>query len=311
MYKRQQHPQQGQLLNGPISWKVGCGDKFKFWEDNWTGGDNHLLEKYHRLYTISVQQNQLIQHMGVYKNTGWEWDFKWQRPLFDSEIDQAVSFIQEVEGFRIRPDIGDQWVWEADPSGQYSVKSAYSVLIQDVSKEAPDEEFKELWKLKVPSKVVVFAWRLLKDRLPTRDNLRRKQIELQDYLCPFCRIMEESASHLFFHCSKILPLWWESLSWVNLVGVFPHHPRQHSIQHMHQTHEGLMVTRWKWWWLALTWSIWKHKNSIVFSNNTLNANKMMDEAVFLLWTWLKHLEKGFASHYNQWSSNLREGFRCS
>ena len=102
------------------------------------------------------------------------------------------------------------------------IKSAYSVLIKDVSKEAPDEEFKELWKLKVPSKVAVFAWRLLKDRLPTRDNLRRKQIELQDYLCPFCRIMEESASHLFFHCSKILPLWWESLSWVNLVGVFPH-----------------------------------------------------------------------------------------
>ena len=59
----------------------------------------------------------------------WGRDFKWQRPLFDSEIDQAVSFIQEVEGFRIRPDIGDQWVWEADPSGQYSVKSAYSVLI--------------------------------------------------------------------------------------------------------------------------------------------------------------------------------------
>ena len=55
-----QHPQQGQLLNAPISWKVGRGDKFKFWEDNWTGGDNHLLKKYHRLYTISIQKNQLI-----------------------------------------------------------------------------------------------------------------------------------------------------------------------------------------------------------------------------------------------------------
>ena len=39
-----QHPQQGQLLNAPISWKVGRGDKFKFWEDNWTVGDNCLLE---------------------------------------------------------------------------------------------------------------------------------------------------------------------------------------------------------------------------------------------------------------------------
>ena len=185
------------------------------------------------------------------------------------------------------------------------------MLRQHVSGEAHDEEFKELWKLKVLSKVAVFAWRLLKDRLPTRDNLRRKQIELQDYLCPFCRIMEESIDHLFFHCSKVLPIWRESLSWVNLVGVFPHHLRQHFIQHMYQTYEGMTATRWKWWWLALTWTIWKHKNNIVFSNNTFNANKMMDEAVFLLWTWLKYLEKDFTTHYNQWSSNLRYGFRRS
>ncbi|XP_028189449.1 uncharacterized protein LOC114375786 [Glycine soja] len=79
--------------------------------------------------------------------------------------------------------------------------------------EAQREEFKELWKLKVPSKAVVFAWRLLKDRLPTRDNLRKKQIDLQDYTCPFCRGVEESAAHLFFHCRKIIPVWWESLSW--------------------------------------------------------------------------------------------------
>lgn len=95
------------MLNGSILWKVGCGDKFKFWENNWKRGDNQLLEKYPRLYTISAQQNQLIQHMGVYKDTGWEWDLKWRRPLFDSEIDLAVSFIEEVEGFRIQSHIGD------------------------------------------------------------------------------------------------------------------------------------------------------------------------------------------------------------
>ena len=95
-------------------------------------------------------------------------------------------------------------MWEADPTGQYSVKSTYSVLRQHVPAEAQGEEFKELWKLKVPSKAVVCAWRLLKDKLPTRDNLRKKQIELQDYLCPFCRLMEETAGHLFFHCNKVL-----------------------------------------------------------------------------------------------------------
>jgi len=35
---------------------------------------------------------------------------------------------------------------------------------------------------------------------------------------------------------------------------------------------------------------------------------MIDEASFLLWTWLSNLEKGFAVHFNQWSTNMRQGF---
>ena len=157
----------------------------------------------------------------------------------------------------------------------------------------------------------MFAWRLLKARLPTKDNLRKKQIDLQDYTCPFCRGVEESAAHLFFHCRKIIPVWWESLSWVNLVNVFPFHPRQHFIQHVSYIMEGMVASRWKGWWIALTWIIWKHKNDIVFSNSSFNANRLMEDALFLVWTWMKHLEKDFTTQYNQWSSNLTQGFRCS
>ena len=32
-----QHPHQGQQLNRSTMWKVGCGDKFKFWEDKLCG----------------------------------------------------------------------------------------------------------------------------------------------------------------------------------------------------------------------------------------------------------------------------------
>ena len=171
--------------------------------------------------------------------------------------------------------------------------------------------FKELWKLKVPFKIACFAWRLIKDRLPIRVNLRRRQIKLTNVFCPFCGSSEESASHLFFQCSKILPLWWESWSWGQLVGAFPQQPRQHFLHHIGGLLQGRKANRWKWWWLGLTWTIWKQRNSIIFFNDSFNANKMMDDAIFLLWTWLRHLEKGFDVHYNQWSTNLREGFLSS
>ncbi|KAH1221930.1 putative ribonuclease H protein [Glycine max] len=252
-----QHPQHGVLINNSTLWKVGCGDRFKFWEDAWMGGEESLLARYPRLYRISSQQNQYIQHMGVFRDTGWEWDFRWRRPLFDNEVDMAASFLREVECLRIQAQQGDQWVWKADSSGQYTAKSAYCVLRDELIDGNLDGAFEELWKLKIPSKITVFDWRLIRDRLPTRSNLRRRQIEVDDPRCPFYRSEEESASHLFFHCNRISPVWWESLSWVNLTGAFPKHPRQHFLYHIHGALEGKRASRRKWWWLALTWTIWK------------------------------------------------------
>ena len=199
-------------------------------------------------------------------------------------------------------------MWKVEPSGQYSVKYAYQALTENIAAEDLDGALKELWKLNLPSKIVSFAWRLLKDRLPTRENLQRRQIQVHDPWCPFCRSAEESAGHLFFHCRMILLVWWELLSWVNLVGVFPQNPRQHFLQHIHGTTEDMRVKRWKWWWLALTQTIWKQRNTIIFSNGSFNANRILDDAVFLLWTWLSNLEKDFSIHYNHWSSNISVGF---
>ena len=199
-------------------------------------------------------------------------------------------------------------MWSADQSGQYTARSAYIVMRGDISEETEGGVFQELWKLKLPSKISTFAWRLLKDRLPTRVNLRRRQVEVEDSTCPFCRNMEESAGHLFFQCSRILPVWWESLNWTNIVGVFPLNPKQHFLYHIGGLEGGVRANRWKWWWLALTWTIWKHRNNVIFSNATFDANKVLDDALFLLWTWLRNLEKGFNTHYNHWYSNLSIGF---
>jgi len=66
------HAHLGQQLNKSILWKVGCGDKFKFWEDKWTGGENNLAVKFPRLYTISAQQQHLIQQVRAFSEGGWE-----------------------------------------------------------------------------------------------------------------------------------------------------------------------------------------------------------------------------------------------
>ena len=106
---------------------------------------------------ISSQQNQLIGQLGKHNNSGWEWNFNWRRPLFDSEIELTITFLSEVEGKSIYNQGSDSWEWAADSSDIYSTHSAYSMFWEEASVESTEECFEELWKIKILSKIAVFA----------------------------------------------------------------------------------------------------------------------------------------------------------
>ena len=300
--------QQNRALMRETEWRLGCGDKCRFWEDCWVDNDVPLKLKYPRLYQISSQQQQTIMQMGSFSGAVWEWQLNWRRPLFDNEIAMADDFIGKIAQQEILPHRPDFWWWKPDPGGKFSSKSAYGLLWGDIMESNQEVVFKELWKLKIPPKASVFAWRLIKDRLPTKLNLNRRQVAVSDTMCPFCRSHEEDAAHLFFNCSKILPLWWESLSWIGILTAPPQNPREHFMQHGQQVVGITKSTRWKCWWVAVTWTIWQQRNRIVFQNQGFNGSKVMDDALLLLWSWLKSNEKDFTVHFNQWTTNLSLGF---
>ena len=299
---------QGQLIQKGMKWKVDSGDQIKFWEDKWIGEEDSLAEKYPRLYLISLQQHQVIRSMGMHKDIGWEWNLTWRRPLFENEIDSAVNFLTDIADKAIQQQGIDAWVWSGDPADHYSTQTAYNMLGEEAAAGRQEECFEKLWRIRIPARIVIFAWRLIRDRLPTRQNLRRRQVQLTDMLCPFCRIKEEGASHLFFHCSKIQPIWWDTMSWLHIKGAFPLSPKQHFLQHFGVQLDGVRINKWQYWRLALTWSIWKLRNSIVFSNVTFNANSLFEDATFLLWSWLRSFEKDFTVHFNQWASSFTQSF---
>ncbi|KAH1266503.1 60S ribosomal protein L19-2 [Glycine max] len=79
----------------------------------WGGGPEQNKIAWIKWKTVCQPKKKL----GTYKDIGWEWDFKWRRPLFDNEIDSTVSFLRDVEGKIIQQQGSDDWVWKADPSG--------------------------------------------------------------------------------------------------------------------------------------------------------------------------------------------------
>jgi len=61
-----------------------------------------------------------------------------------------------------------------------------------------------LWHKDVPLKVVLFAWWLFHDRLPTKDNLfRRGALDHNSMECVAGSGSVESSLHLLLHCNFV------------------------------------------------------------------------------------------------------------
>ena len=189
-----------------IKWSMGFGSKVRFWEEGWKDNGILLMVKFPRLYLNSNQKNHYIQQLGSNSGGEWEWSLQW-RLLFEGEIPMVANFLEEIQGLNINAHQQDKWVWLSDPTGLYTVRSAYKLLDRDSRDKNIDGVFHDIWKLKITSKAVFFAWRLLRDRLATKSNLCRRNVDIIDRLCPFCREKEEEEAHLFFSFHKIMPLW--------------------------------------------------------------------------------------------------------
>jgi len=86
----------------------------------------------------------------------------------------------------------DKWtyIWN---SSKFTVKKAYRHLS---GSNVVHQAFNWLWASSCQTKHKVFFWLVLKDRISTRELLRRKNMQLQDYI--FSRICRRTA----YHCIK-------------------------------------------------------------------------------------------------------------
>ena len=212
----------------------------------------------------------------------------------------------DIDAVQIQPSSRDFLLWMADPGGSYSTKSAYNLLKDEGNSVTEDSASKIIWRLKIPPRASSFSWRIFKNRLPTRANLRRRHVELPSYNCPLCDQEEETAGHVMYSCTKTRYLWWESLRWVNRVGPFPIEPKCHFLQFSQWSGKSNVDKRWEAFWIALSMTIRKHRNALVFSNQNFSTEKVMDEALFHTWSWINCMEKDFHTHFNQWSTSLTE-----
>ncbi len=88
----------------------------------------------------------------------------------------------------------DCFRWNYHQNGMFSVRSMYLALITN----AYDERNKYIWKLKMPLKIKIFIWYLLKGVMLSKDNLARRNWN-GSLRCCFC-MKNKSIQNLFMDC---------------------------------------------------------------------------------------------------------------
>jgi len=149
-------------------------------------------------------------------------------------------------------------------------------------------------------KAQLFGSRLLLDKLPTKDKLSVKGVQLQHSLCEFCLDCEESASHLFFSCGMSQKVWKMCDSWIGVSSVHHNQARIH-FQHFHLSSLNTRQnTIWKGMWLAIVGEIWRHKNEVIFKQKKVDTEDIFSLAQVNAWAWLKHKIPSVKFSYSDW-----------
>jgi len=157
----------------------------------------------------------------------------------------------------------------------------------------------EIWNEEVPLKNSIFAWRLLRDRLPTTDNLIKRHIlHLNVHLCVGGCGMIEDAKHLFLSGDFFGKLWYGISHWLGYQLVFPENVSNHlyqfgTVSGSNSKHSALNLI-----WLSCVWVIWLERNARIFHQKEASFNQLLDKIKLQSYWWLKANRPSFVFSYN-------------
>ena len=188
----------------------------------------------------------------------------------------------------------------------YTVCGVYDLL---TSQEQPllHQNLELIWHKKVPQKVYIFAWRLLRDRLPTKENLaNRGIISMEVRLCIAGCGHVEDLNHLFLSCPSSGVLWPLVQAWLGVEGVESQIISDYFLQFIHYT--GGLKSRRSFFhliWLLSVWVLCNDRNDRLFRNKQSSLPQMLDKVKSYSLRWLKtsNVVFSFGSH-NWWSNPL-------
>jgi hypothetical protein len=142
---------------------VGNGSKTSFWKNLWIG-DCPLADKFPVLFDLVFDKD-----ISVNKDLSSNFEaLSFRRRI----VGNLQVLYEDLVGFCINQNLTDQedrMVWRLGSKG-FSVNSLYKKKMND-QVAVP---YRFLWKSKLPYKIKVFIWLVVRNKILTKDNLKKR-----------------------------------------------------------------------------------------------------------------------------------------
>jgi hypothetical protein len=209
--------------------------------------------------------------------------------------------LSKLDGFSLPDSSFDTWVWNLEEGGDIFIVKNVRFFIDSCL--LPTGFRATIWNRNIPKKVNIHVWRLLQDRLPTRDRLSRLGMDVPSSLCPCCDSSLEDSHHLFVNCLMASDLWRSITGWLDIshldftcsaslfdsVGSATLNLKKKCLV------EGIIMAAW--------WVIWRFRNAKVFNRSAPNKSFLFDDVQLFAFDWFVHRRSKYRMSWLDWLFN--------
>ncbi|KAI5325856.1 hypothetical protein L3X38_034930 [Prunus dulcis] len=111
----------------------------------------------------TLYSDTLDCNLASFVRNGW-WDIRKLRAILCEDLVQQV--IYSLVGFNCN--LQDSQIWKPAADGIFTVKSAYELLFAEIG--WVDSYWDNLWKLKIPPELKIFAWLIYQGKVPSNNQ---------------------------------------------------------------------------------------------------------------------------------------------
>lgn len=257
------------VISAGMRWKIGSGNSVNIIGQPWLLDDNNPF------ITSNVQglENRKVSALMAMEYRGW-----------DEEVLRDMFNIRDQQYIRRIPlsvnNNEDEVYWGKETSGQYTVRSAYTLLQEQKNmwrQEDQTSTWRKTWRIKAPSKVLNFVWRALSNCLPTMVMLRQKNVSVNS-LCQICRLGEETVEHILCKCDFANQCWQRIIPQVQCNDDSSIFQWWEKVLEVCDNEKRAEVA-------TICWSLWRARNVLIWNKKYTQLNVVIANAKQYLLQW--------------------------